>query len=206
MSIVKDQKINVTDLQSVINAVNTELGRRVIGSPILPPAPQDKIDDTQLDTLAAKILEIRDFHCYCQSNSSMVHSGCPAYIAPTLQSSGVDPDAKITASNPSGPDVLDITADLSKLVGTIPCQPECSCNDYCVCHGVSNLAVVCPSQCNCNKVCNCQTACDCDGDCSCDGFTTCSCENECSCDDNTCMCEGFCGCNAFCDCAAAVQT
>lgn len=200
MSIAQYQEINQADLQAVIDAINTEISRRGLASPVVAPQIGDNIDDSTLDTLASKIVEIRSSHCYCQAYDSMTHSGCPSYINPSLQSSQVDEGVRIVASETSLPDVLDIQTDLNKLNIAAACSPQCTCNNDCGCHGVSNLYVQCPSQCNCHDVCSCQSDCNCVDACHCDSkVPPCNCDDVCADCSSNCGCASKCGCNAHVD-------
>ena len=210
MAITQYQKVAATDIQSVIETINAELTRRGLPDSVIPPSVGDLVDDTQLDTLSSKITTIVASHCYCQTNSGMTHSGCPSNVNPTLSSLPVDEGVKLIADGP-GPDVNDVIKDISALNVLPACSPQCNCQSYCQCYGVSNLAQVCPSQCNCAKVCDCEgdcgcvnacgceeyNPCTCEGTCTCVGYDPCPCESACGCEDYSCSCQDTCSCEGY---------
>ena len=188
--IQKDSTISQADISSLISSLNAELNRRNLGGRALsPPGSETFIDDVSLDVIAARIQEIKNVHCYCETNSSYeAHSRACTANTTVLTSLPVDENVIIYGTKEGTPDISDASSDISKLAAEVACSPMCTCETYCNCN--TNA----PHSCICYGVCGCNSVCECQDDCNCEDHTTCSCQSYDDCPTYVDACTGQEGC------------
>lgn len=178
MSMNKNDKLENSDIENIINKINQEVDRRFSNKSSSTPHPgyaslppkESYVDNNQFDNVKGILDSINNMHCFCETNRRGEHS---------KTGSGRNVDFRI--SNIPENEVVKPIAfqameeDIDELSAQCACDsvssPECSCDTHCSCQ--SNCT--CDSQCTCNSQCACQSVCGCQGVCTCNAVYTCSC-------------------------------